>query len=221
MLSWDEVRTRRLAFVAFLVTAVVPGAAHAQIGSRLAVGGEFTAAATDHASAEDHAHSSYLPGIVWRFGSTDPGWGFHWGLNWYAVDIDRPIGGKSTELGELRLKPIMAGYGYTWTVGKNAITADLLGGYAFGSMTIADDAIDAYRARTGVQVLDADASNSFVLKPELAIWHDINRLFGFNVNVGYMIARPEVRVTTSGGLDVRRARADQFLVKVGIVYSIF
>ena len=69
----------RLALVAFLFTAALARPAGAQINSRLAVGGEFTIAATDHASTEDHAHSTFLPGIVWRFGATDPGWGFHWG----------------------------------------------------------------------------------------------------------------------------------------------
>jgi hypothetical protein len=221
LLSSGGVRIRRLAVVAFLVTAVFPAAALAQESSRFAIGGEFTVAATDHASTEDHAHSTYLPGILWRFGTTDPGWGFHWGLNWYAVDIDRPIGGTSTVLGELRVRPIMAGYGYTWVVRRNAVTADLLGGFAFGSMSISGAAVDAYRTRTGVQVLDADASNVFVLKPEVAIWHNINKLLGLNINVGYMLARPEVRITTSSGLDARRARADQFLVKVGLVYSIF
>ena len=135
-------KSPRLALVAFLFTAGVARLADAQINSRLAVGGEFTVAATDHASTEDHAHSTFLPGIVWRFGATDPGWGFHWGLNWYAVDIERPIGGTTTELGELRVRPIMAGYGYTWIIKKNAITADLLGGYAFAKMALAGTAID-------------------------------------------------------------------------------
>ena len=115
----------------------------------------------------------------------------------------------------------MAGYGYTWIIKKNAITADLLGGYAFAKMDLSGKAIDAYRSRMGAQATDATASNTLVLKPEVAIWHDINKSLGLNINVGYMLARPEVTVTTSNGADVRTARADQFLVKVGIVYSIF
>ncbi len=214
-------KTFRLALVAFLFTVAMARPAGAQINSRLAVGPEFTVAATDHASTQDHAHSTFLPGILWRFGTTDPGWGFHWGLNWYAVDIDRPIAGSSTNLGELHVRPIMAGYGYTWIFKKNAITADLLGGYAFARMDLSDSAADVYRARLGSQVTDARASNTFVLKPEFAVWHDINKSLGLNINVGYMVARPDVTVTMSNGTDVRTARADQFLVKVGLVYSIF
>jgi hypothetical protein len=215
------VRLTRLALVAFLVTVVVPRPVAAQIDSRFAAGVEFIVAASDHSSNEDRAHAQFLPSPLWRFGTTDPGWGFHWGLNWYAVDIDRPIGGAVTQLGELKVRPIMAGYGYTWIVKRNAITADLLGGYAFASMDLSGDAADAYRMRLGTQVSDADASNTFVLYPEVALWHDINRRLGLHINLGYMFARPEVTITTSKGTDVRTARADQFLVKVGLVYSIF
>jgi len=215
------VKCLRVAVVLFLFTAALPRPAAAQINSRFAAGGEFTVAASDRASTEDHAHPQFIPGLLWRFGATEPGWGFHWGLNWYAVDIERPIGGTATELGELRVRPIMAGYGYTWIIKKNAITADLLGGYAFAKMDLAGSAIDAYRSRMGAQATDAKASNTFVLKPEFAVWHDINKVLGLNINVGYMLARPDVTVTTSNGLDVRTARADQFIVKVGLVYSIF
>jgi len=41
------------------------------------------------------------------------------------------------------------------------------------------------------------------------------------VNAGYMIARPDIIVETTTGQDKRTARADQFILKVGVVYSIF
>ena len=81
-------------------------------------------------------------------------------------------------------------------------------------------AIDAY-GRVGSRSVSADASNTFVLKPEVGVWYDINKKFGFNVNAGYMIARPDVTITSSAGSDVRTARADQFILKVGLAYSIF
>jgi hypothetical protein len=36
-----------------------------------------------------------------------------------------------------------------------------------------------------------------------------------------MIARPEVIVDSTAGQDKRTARADQFSLRVGVVYSIF
>jgi hypothetical protein len=194
----------------------------AQTNNRFAIGGEFTVRTSDHSSQEDVARGRFGPGLLWRFGHGRDGWGFHWGLNWYAVDIDRPIAGLMTELGELKVRPIMAGYGYTYRMTRRLnITSDVLGGYAFGSIGLVPTAIDAYQRRVGARSISARASNTFVLKPEIGAWYDLNRKVGLNLNAGYMIARPDVSVDSSAGTDKRTARADQFSIKVGIVYSIF
>jgi hypothetical protein len=221
LLRFATVKTARLALLAVTMIAVVSAAASAQTDSRFAAGAQVMIGVSDRASTEDHANAQVFPDFLWRFGEIKPGWGPHWGLNWYALDIERPIGGQVTELGELHVRPIMAGYGYTWIRGRNTIATNALAGYAFGSMDLSPKATDAYRARLGVDTTDASATNTFVLRPEIDFWHDINKLFGLNINVGYIIARPDVTVTTSTGVDTRTARADQFQVRVGIVYSIF
>jgi hypothetical protein len=194
----------------------------AQTNNKFAIGGDFKIRATDRASKEDYAHGRLGPGLLWRFGHGHDGWGFHWGLNWYAVDIDRPVGGLTTELGELKVRPIMAGYGYSYSINPRlSITGAVLGGYAFGSIGLVPSAVDAYERRLGSQSVTARASNTFVLNPELNVWYDLNKNFGLNVNAGYMVARPEVIVDTNTGQDKRTARADQFIIKVGVVYSIF
>jgi len=213
--------TRIPGVLVFLSIAALAAPAHAQIESRFAIGAELTVAATMHSPDEDRGHSSAFPELLWRFGDIQPGFGPHWGLNWYSLDIDRPVGGATTDLGELHVRPIMVGYGYTWLRDRHAISANLLGGYAFGSMKLSSSAADAYQARMGVQATDASASNTFVLRPEVDYWYDINKLLGLNVNVGYMVARPDVTITTSAGVDKRTARADQFQLRVGLVYSIF
>jgi hypothetical protein len=38
---------------------------------------------------------------------------------------------------------------------------------------------------------------------------------------GYMMARPDVEMVTAVGSEARKNRADQFILKVGVVYSIF
>jgi hypothetical protein len=189
--------------------------------NRFALGLDFKVKMSDHASQEDYARGQLGPGLLWRFGSPKPGWGFHWGFNWYAVKLERPIGGAVTELGELHVRPIMAGYGYTRTVRRYAITADVLAGYAIGSIQISDSALAAYSRSQGVSAAEANAGNTIVLKPEIGVWYDITRKVFLNVNAGYMFARPEVEVVTSVRTDTRTARADQFILKVGVVYSIF
>jgi hypothetical protein len=189
--------------------------------NRFALGAEFKVKTSDRASKEDYAEGQLGPGLLWRFGTPKGGWGFHWGFNWYAVTLQRPIGGAVTELGELHVRPIMAGYGYTRIIRRYAITADVLGGYAFGSIDLSDPAVDAYRRALRVPNASASASNTFVLKPEIGVWYDLTKKVFVNVNAGYMIARPEIAVDTVAGSDVRTARADQFILKVGVVYSIF
>jgi hypothetical protein len=189
--------------------------------NRFALGADFKIKATDHASKEDYARGQLGPGLLWRFGSAKGGWGFHWGLNWYAVKLERPIAGSVTELGELHLRPFMAGYGYTYRIRRYSITADALGGYAFGTIKISDPAVAAYRRALGVSSAEANATNTIVIKPEIGVWYDVTRKVYVNLNAGYMMARPDVEVVTAAGTDVRKARADQFILKVGVVYSIF
>jgi hypothetical protein len=217
-----DVDVKRIAIgVCALLVAMIASNARAQDVNKFALGMDFTIRASDRASSSDYAHVQVGPGLLWRFGEGKPGWGFHWGLNWYSVDLDRPIGGNTTELGELHVRPIMAGYGYTYVLHHITISADALGGYAFDSMSVAPTALEAYRNSLGAQWATADASNAFVFKPEIGMWHNVNRKIGLNANFGYMFARPSVTITTAAGSETRTARADQIIIKVGIVYSIF
>ena len=68
---------------------------------------------------------------------------------------------------------------------------------------------------------EANATNTLVLKPEIGVWYDITRRVFLNVNAGYMMARPDVEIVTAVSTERRKARADQFILKVGVVYSIF
>jgi hypothetical protein len=189
--------------------------------NRFALGAEFKVKTSDRASQEDYARGQLGPGLLWRFGTSKPGWGFHWGLNWYAVKLERPVGGSVVELGELHIRPIMAGYGYTYRIRRYAITADVLGGYAIGTIKISDPASAAYQRAQGVSSAEANATNTLVLKPEIGVWYDVTRKLYVNLNAGYMMARPDVEIVTTAGVDKRKARADQFIVKVGMVYSLF
>jgi len=215
------VKTLGLTFAAFLGTCALAPPAHAQVDSRFAAGLDVSIATTSRTTSDDYAHGGVLVEPLWRFGTIDPGWGVHWGLNWYEVRVDRSIAGAAADLGEVKIRPIMAGYGYTWVRGRETVSANMLGGFAFVSADMSSSVADVYRNRLGVQATDVDASNGWVLKPEIDFWHDINRLFGLNVNIGYMLARPDLTVTTSAGIDRRTLRADQFLVKVCLVYSFF
>jgi hypothetical protein len=111
--------------------------AFAQIGNKLAVGATFsTQHAVNDSSVADGQHSLQFE---WRIGHTRrSSWGWQLDLfNWFSADLRRDVGGTSMDLGELHVKPIMGGYGYTRLVNPRlAVTADFLAGYALSSFRL-------------------------------------------------------------------------------------
>jgi hypothetical protein len=210
------VKTVRLAVIAAALIAATATAARAQTKGTLSLGWEIGPMLPLDASASGSSDF----GLVWRLGRYETGWGWHWGLNWYETDITRQIAGNQVELGNLHVRPVTGGYGYTYVSGRTTVIADVLGGPAFTSMSMSQPAKDVYQ-RLGASGATLDASMAWVLRPEAMIWYDINRNFGLVVNVGYMLARPRVTVTTAGGTDIRRINADMLGVQIGLAYSIF
>ena len=65
-----------------------------------------------------------------------------------------------------------------------------------------------------------EATYTFVVKPELTLWYDLNRRIGIKANRGYLVARPSITIVSTLGRDAQSIRADTFLITVGVVYSI-
>jgi hypothetical protein len=191
--------------------------AFAQSEGTFALGGNFALRLPADRDAVDGRQGV---GLLWRFGHGKTGWGWHWGLSWYSADVDGPVG-LGTEIGELHVRPVMAGYGYTRVMRRTTVTADLIAGYALTTMSLTPEAENAYRDRLGARSVTVDASNTLTAKPEVSVWYDLGKKVGLNVSAGYMIARPTVTVRSSLGVDERRVRADMFMVQIGAVYSIF
>lgn len=206
----------RLGVLVVLFT-LVASHARAQSEGAFALGAGVTAPAPGDSSV----HGNTTLGPLWRVGHDKNGWGWQWGLTWFSTGIDRVVGSSNTDLGELKVRPVMVGYGYSWVRGRTTFIADGLAGYAFTTIAMTSSASDAYRDRLGARSATATASNPFVVKPEVAFWYDLSKKVGLNVTAGYIVARPTVTVSSSAGDDARRVRADVFVVTAGVVYSIF
>jgi hypothetical protein len=207
--------------LAVLTTAVGVSHASAQTTNRLAVGVNVaTKQAPDDSSV---AEGGFSVGFQWRIGHSKQGWGWQYGLHWYTMDLDRVIGGAPTSLGTLRVRPLMGGYGYThlFRGGRMAVTGDIVAGYALNSFRLDPAADAAYQTRLGARSLSSEATNAFVVTPELKIWYDVNKKVGLLLSTGYVVARPDVKVTSTLGTEVHRVHADTFRLKVGLVYSVF
>ena len=208
----------RLGIITLLFAAALVSGASAQTADhKFAIGGSFTV----RAPMQRDAGGSKGVGLLWRFGPSRTGWGFKYGLSWFATDVEQTVAGLTTQLGELHIRPIMGGYGYTRVLGRTAVSANMLGGYAFTTFDLVPSASDAYRNRLGARSLDADVANTFVVKPDVSVWYDLSQKIGVNASAGFMIARPSLTVSTSLGDQVQRFRADTWIFKVGAVYKVF
>jgi len=193
-----------------------PVVAHGQIDNRLAVGGGITT----RIAGSSAAAASSNPGFELRIGHESEGWGWAYSFfSWFDTDIQQPPAISASDLGRLRVRPIMFGYGYTKIRGRAALTTDVVGGYAFNSFHLDPSTIADYQRRAASDV-HGEATNMFVVKPELTMWYDLNRRIGIKVNGGYLVARPSVTIVSTLGRDARSIRADTFLITIGVVYSI-
>jgi len=207
----------RVAVLVCIASLTFAARARGQEDNTIAFGISYTARAADSAIA----HGSGGIGLAWRLGHSKTGWGLATGLGWFATDIDQSIGGLNTDVGELRVKPFMAGYGYTYSFGRTSVSAELLGGYAFVSFQQTPAAVDVYRDRLGARSLNFHSSNTFVVRPQTNVWIDLSKKVGLNVSAGYAVARPRLTIKSSLGEESRRLRADMVVLSAGLVYKIF
>jgi hypothetical protein len=206
------IRRAPLAVIVFFAAAA---SARAQEDNRVALGINVS----EHVLLTDGAHSSTGIGLNWRLGTGSEGWGWNFGFGWYSSDLDRAIDGRAMALGELKIRPIVGGYGYTRRFGRLTVDGHVMAGYAFNSFSTESQAA-ALAAASGGPVA-VDASNCGILRPEASFWYDINRRFGLSVDLGYVFARPTLTITSSRGTDSHQLRADAIVIQAGIVYSIF
>src|SRR5207253_1200843 len=125
------------------------------------------------------------------------------------------------DIGELKIKPLMAGYGYTYSFGRTAVSAELLGGFAFVSFSQSPGVADVYRDRLGARAVAVHSGNTFVLRPQTNVWIDMTRRVGLNLSLGYGVARPKLSTRTSLGEETHRVSADMVILSAGVVYKIF
>jgi hypothetical protein len=190
--------------------------AAAQMDNRLAVGGSVT---SPIAGSSTTAASSAI-GFELRLGHEEEQWGWASSFfSWYDMDLEAAATLRAGAPGQLRVRPVLAGYGYTWIRGRAAITANVLGGLAFNSFHLDPSALTEYQRR-GATSIDTEATNALAIKPEVQLWYDLSSRFGLKISGGYLISRPTVTVTSTLGRDSRDVRADTILITVGIVYSI-
>ena len=133
------------------------------------------------------------------------------GFDWFSASVEST--GSSPNTARIRVKPIMAGVGYTLAGDSVSAAFSVVGGYAFNSLKEVEP-----DASLG---LPLDIGNSVVWRPGVSIWVDTSRRTALNVSIGYVFTRLRLTALDDGRLRERTQRGDALLVRAGVVYRLF
>jgi hypothetical protein len=149
-------------------------------------------------------------GPLFRLGS-GAGFGVAIGFSWFAADVT--ASGARERLGVLRVKPVMAGVGYTFRGARTSAGLSVVGGLAFNS-------IKPHTPRFGADVA-LTADNSFAWRPSVSLWHEVSRRIAFNVSFGYVFTSPRTTFLLDDRITTATVRADTAMATVGLAYKLF
>ena len=168
---------------------------------------------------EDNVGSRWSVSPFFRNTPRRVGWGPSFGLNWFRGDIDVAIDGVRTTIGEVRVRPVMIGIGYTLDGGRARTTISLVGGYAF-----ADAKVTAALPEGTTASISID--DSWVVRPNVGVTVALTRRVALVGSIGYIYTNPTIslsvtRLGRTTGSASGAYRADYFNVTVGTAVSIF
>ena len=202
---------RTLTLVSLLVTC--PALASAQSEGRVSVGGSVTF----DSPTDDDVSSVLVFGPLVRL-NPRKGWGPAGALNWFRADLKNPAGGDA-DFAKLRVRPLMAGVGYTIAAGsdRTLVNFSVVAGPSFNSVDFDDDFLETQAGTPSM-----DVKNSFVVRPGISMTQTVAPRVGITAFAGYMINRPDVVYRDAAGqVFSDRWRADAVVLSVGVVYSVF
>src|SRR5262249_3450777 len=123
--------------------------------------------------SSDDADSSQGLAIMTRWHSFHSGWGPTLGLDWHSTVFHQRVGNiTNVPMGSLRMRALLAGFGYRHRMHRFTALANISAGYSFNHL-VDDSGLGPAFARTGVSLIDVHVNNSAVAKPEVAVWYDL------------------------------------------------
>jgi hypothetical protein len=211
-------------FTALVLAAMMATTAHAQPGSRLALG-----AGVGFQNYRDGAFSGRSTTLVpeYHFGLTPHSdrqglsFGLKGGLGYSRPDRSDFIGGFETSTGSLRVFSVMVGAGPSYRSGPLRIGVGVVAGPSFNSFTVDDAARAAYRDRLGATLNSIDVKNSVVVRPDVSLWYNFTDRMGLHSSVSYTTNRPIVETTVDGVRTRTRWNADRWSYQAGLAFGVF
>jgi hypothetical protein len=204
-----------------LAATLVAATAHAQVGIDDAVAHVGIGAGISfyNPTNGDGQRSRGLA-VAYRWHSFHSGWGPTFGLDWHTTDFDQTLGEMNAPLGSLRMRALLAGFGHTNHMGRFSASENVSGGYAFNHFNVSAGAFPTF-ASTGVSLVGAHVDNSWVARPDVAVWYDVFRHVGVGVSAAYLVARPHETITTETGTLDHHLKADAFELTAGVTVGVW
>ena len=154
--------------------------------------------------------SSVSIGPLFRFGS-GRGLGPTIAFEWFTTDVT----GSSAEgvTSRLHVRPLMGGVSYTLGTNRVSVAPSIVAGVAFNSLTV-----PVTGEAGGIAV---EVANSFIWRPGVSVWIDLNRRAAVNLSMGYAFTGLNVTFLESTQLVQRNVPGDTTIAHAGMVYKLF
>jgi hypothetical protein len=168
---------------------------------------------------EDYVGSRWSVSPFFRNTPRRVGWGPSFGLNWFTGDIDVQVDGVRTAIGEVKVRPLMAGIGYTLDGGRARTTVSLVGGYAFTRARVTAALPEGTTATISI-------TDSWVVRPNVGVTVALTKRLALVGSIGYIYTNPTItvdvtRLGRAAGSASGAYRADYVNITVGTAVSIF
>ena len=144
----------------------------------------------------------------------EAGFGPTIGFGWYDGDLTLSGVSGDAEVGDLRVRPLMAGVGYTWVKDRVAMGVSFNAGISFNSIRLNDQYRTFFGPGTEVRV---DASNSFAARPQLRVEYAVARKVGVYSSAGYFFTEFDNVIDTPIGRFENEWDASSFNLFVGVM----
>ena len=143
-----------------------------------------------------------------------PGFGPTLGLGWYQADLTLSGVSGDREVGRLRVRPLMAGVGYTWVKDRVAVGLSINAGISFNSIRLNDEYRNFFGPGAEVRV---DSSNSFAVRPQLRVEYAVARKVGVYTSAGFFFTEFDNVIETPVGRVENEWDASSFNLFVGVM----
>jgi hypothetical protein len=136
------------------------------------------------------------------------------GFGWYQADLTLSGVSGDRDVGRLRVRPLMAGVGYTWVKDRVAVSGSVNAGISFNSIRLDDQYRTFFGPGTEVRV---DSSNSFAVRPQLRVEYSVARKVGVYTSAGYFFTEFDNVIETPAGRFENEWDASSFNLFVGVM----